>query len=94
LQPAFTPGHAGFQRDLHFLSTLWQNNPMDAKKLLLVILDDISKAGFSVAEVCKGAGIDPSLVSRWKSGKVEPRLSSLTKLEASLALLDAQKAPR
>jgi transcriptional regulator with XRE-family HTH domain len=64
---------------------------MNAQTLLVGLLDDISKAGFSVAEVCKAAGIDPSLVSRWKGGRVEPRLSSLIKLEAALELMKTQR---
>jgi len=64
---------------------------MNAQTLLVVLLDDVSKAGYSVAQVCKAAGIDPSLVSRWKGGRVEPRLSSLIKLEAALELLKAQE---
>jgi transcriptional regulator with XRE-family HTH domain len=67
---------------------------MNAQSLLVVLLSDISKAGFSVAQVCKAANIDPSLVSRWKGGRVEPRLSSLIKMEAALELLITQKAPR
>jgi transcriptional regulator with XRE-family HTH domain len=60
---------------------------MNAQALLIALLDDISKAGFSVAQVCKAAGIDPSLVSRWKAGRVEPRLSSLFKMRAALESL-------
>lgn len=64
---------------------------MDAQSLLVVLLDKISKAGLSVAQVCKGAGIDPSLVSRWKGGRVEPRLSSLVKMDQALQALIARK---
>jgi transcriptional regulator with XRE-family HTH domain len=64
---------------------------MDANKILLELLNDISQAGYSVTEVCKAAGIDPSLVSRWKGGKVEPRISSIVRLEAALELLKAQR---
>jgi transcriptional regulator with XRE-family HTH domain len=64
---------------------------MDANTLLVALLDDISKAGFSVAQICKAANVDPSLVSRWKGGRVEPRLSSLVRLEAALELLKTQQ---
>jgi transcriptional regulator with XRE-family HTH domain len=64
---------------------------MNAQTLLVGLLDDISKAGFSVAQICKAAGVDPSLVSRWKGGRVEPRISSLVRLEAALELLKTQR---
>lgn len=60
---------------------------MNAQTLLLVLLNDISKAGFSVARVCQAAEIDPSLVSRWKAGRVEPRMSSLSKMRTALERL-------
>jgi transcriptional regulator with XRE-family HTH domain len=60
---------------------------MNANTLLSVLLRDISAAGFSVSRVCRQAGIDPSLVSRWKSDRVEPRLSSLAKMRSALEAL-------
>lgn len=60
---------------------------MNANQLLTQLLDDIAFSGLSVAKVCAAAGIDPSLVSRWKTGRVEPRLSSLEKLRAALESL-------
>jgi predicted transcriptional regulator len=69
----------------------WHNIPMDANQLLLTLLNDISKAGLSVAKVCRAAGVDPSLVSRWKAGKVEPRLSSITKMREALAAVRPKK---
>jgi transcriptional regulator with XRE-family HTH domain len=62
---------------------------MNANTLLMTLLEDIAKAGLSVARVCKRADIDPSLVSRWKAGRVEPRLSSLSKMRAALDVLKA-----
>jgi transcriptional regulator with XRE-family HTH domain len=57
---------------------------MNANEQLHLLLADIAKTGFSVARVCRSAGIDPSLVSRWKGGRVEPRISSLAKMRAAL----------
>lgn len=60
---------------------------MNANEHLRTLLADIAKAGLSVAKVCASAGIDPSLVSRWKAGRVEPRISSLAKMRAALDAL-------
>lgn len=60
---------------------------MNANELLQVLLHDIAQAGLSVAKVCHQAGIDPSLVSRWKAGRVEPRISSLFKMRSALDAL-------
>lgn len=56
-------------------------------------LNRIAGSGFSIAEVCREASIDPSLVSRWKAGSVEPRISSLVRInEAIDVLVDRQLA--
>jgi transcriptional regulator with XRE-family HTH domain len=54
---------------------------------LYSLLEEIETAGLSVRQVCLAAGIDPSLVSRWKTGRTEPRISSLARLEAGLRIL-------
>lgn len=60
---------------------------MNANEHLATLLADIAEAGLSVAKVCAEAGVDPSLVSRWKAGRVEPRISSLAKMRAALDAL-------
>ena len=44
------------------------------------LLSEIDAGPITVARVCYAAGMDPSVVSRWKRGAVEPRLSSLERL--------------
>jgi predicted transcriptional regulator len=57
-------------------------NPID-------IVDDLTqrarRAGLSMAEVCRRAGIAESTPSRWKAGTFEPRLSVLRKVEDVIA---------
>jgi len=57
---------------------------MNANEHLQTLLADIALTGLTEAKVCRFAGIDPSLVSRWKAGRVEPRISSLAKMRAAL----------
>ncbi len=55
------------------------------------ILSAIERKKFSVRQVCTQAGIAPGLVSAWKAGRVEPKLSSLQKLQAAFVeLLEAR----
>ena len=58
---------------------------------LPALLLAIQASGLSVRRVCRAAGVNPSVVSRWKSGKVEPRLSSLRRVAAALARLQAEE---
>lgn len=51
-----------------------------ASAYLKNLLDEIAAGPVNVAKVCYAAGMDPSMVSRWKRGDVEPRLSSLERL--------------
>jgi transcriptional regulator with XRE-family HTH domain len=44
------------------------------------LLSEIDAGPITVARVCYAADMDPSVVSRWKRGAVEPRLSSLERL--------------
>ncbi len=46
--------------------------------------------GFSMAQVCRRAGIHQAQVSRWKSKDYEPRISSLQKLEDAIAALERE----
>jgi transcriptional regulator with XRE-family HTH domain len=64
-----------------------------ATNYLQSLLAEIDAGPVSVAKVCYEAGLDPSVVSRWKRGAVEPRLSSLERLsEAHDKLLAALAA--
>lgn len=62
---------------------------MDAYSLLQDLEAKIRASGLNMATVAKHAGIQHSLVSRWKAKLYEPRLSSLRKLEEALADLTA-----
>jgi transcriptional regulator with XRE-family HTH domain len=44
------------------------------------VLHEIEEGPFNVCRVCREAGIDPSVVSRWRHGRVEPRMSSIDRL--------------
>lgn len=45
-------------------------------------------AGLTMAELCRKASVQHSLFCRWRRGDVEPRLSSLEKLEAAIPQAD------
>lgn len=64
-------------------------------KTAFQILSDIEHAagaaGFTMADVCREAGIHQAQVSRWKAKVSEPRLSGLQRLEDALAALSAQR---
>lgn len=52
------------------------------------LLAEIAAGPFTVARVCAEAGMSPSVVSRWKTSDIEPRMSSLERLaEAHQRLL-------
>lgn len=64
-----------------------------AHSYLTTILQEIEEGPFTVSRVCAEAGMNPSVVSRWKKSGIEPRLSSLERLaEAHERLLAKQKA--
>ena len=64
-----------------------------AHSYLNTILSDIDAGPFSVSRVCAEAGMNPSVVSRWKKSGIEPRLSSLERLaEAHGRLLARRQA--
>lgn len=58
---------------------------MPTQNATTALLSEIDAAGVSVRAVCRAAGVDPALVSRWKSGRVEPRMSTLQRLRDALA---------
>lgn len=64
---------------------------MDAYDYLTSIETQIKAAGFTVADACRKAGMQHSLVCKWRARKYEPRLSSLRRLEAALADLKAAR---
>jgi transcriptional regulator with XRE-family HTH domain len=64
---------------------------MNFDSFLTDTLARISESGLSTAEVCREAGIDPSLVSRWKAGAVEPRISSLVRMNQAVDVLRHRK---
>jgi len=59
--------------------------------IVVKLLRDIDKAGVSVASVCDRAGIDPSLISRWKHGRVEPRFSTIQRMMDALKEIKGDK---
>lgn len=65
-----------------------------ARMLLKNLLDEIQAGPFSVARVCVKAGMDPSQVSRWKARDIEPRLSTIERLQEAHAALRAEAAKK
>lgn len=63
-----------------------------ARALLKALLADIEAAGLAPSRVAAKAGVDPSQVSRWKGTDIEPRLSSIERLEAAFEKLKAEQA--
>lgn len=72
--PALT--QRGFLFGLARMSTM-----TTARLMLKQLLDEIQAGPFNVAQVCREAKMDPSVVSRWKKYDIEPRLSTLERLE-------------
>lgn len=64
---------------------------MDAYDYLHDLESRVELAGFTMARLCRKAGMQQSLVSRWKARAYEPRLSSLRKLEDALTALAAER---
>lgn len=62
-----------------------------AQKMIDNLIQRIEDAGFSVSAVCRRANIDPALVSRWKHGRVEPRLSTVDRLVVALEQLEHER---
>ena len=61
-----------------------------ARHYLQQLLDEIDAGPFTVARVCAAAGMNPSMVSRWKKYAIEPRLSTLERLEEAHSQLLAE----
>lgn len=62
-----------------------------ARNYLQQLLDEIKAGPFTVAKVCYYAGVNPSVVSRWKKNDIEPRLSSLERLADAHSAMVAEK---
>lgn len=62
-----------------------------ARLYLQQLIDEINAGPFTVAKVCYHAGINPSVVSRWKKNNIEPRLSSLERLSDAHRAMVAEK---
>lgn len=61
-----------------------------AKIYLEHLLREIDEGPFTVSRVCAAAGMNPSMVSRWKKHAIEPRLSTLERLADAHAQLLAE----
>lgn len=68
-----------------------------ARRMLKSLLAEIDKlhaehpeAGITVSRVCVRAGMNPSMASRWKAREIEPRLSSIERLQDALSELKAE----
>lgn len=59
-------------------------------------VEDLARqAGIPMAELCRRAGISPSIFSRWKSGETEPSLSNYRRIrDAAEAAAAAARRPR
>ena len=74
-----------------FTSSVQYYFPMDAFDYLQQLESRVETAGFTMARLCRKAGMQQSLVSRWRARDYEPRLSSLRKLEDALTALIAER---
>ena len=63
-----------------------------ARIYLQQVLQEIKEGPFRVSHVCAAAGMHPSMVSRWKKGTAEPRLSSIERLAEAHSGLLAERA--
>lgn len=62
-----------------------------ARAYLTSVLEQIEAGPFTVSYVCRAAGMNPSVVSRWKSSDIEPRLSSIERLSDAHDRLQAER---
>lgn len=67
---------------------------MDTNCFLQDLETRIHEAGLTMAQVCRKAGLQQSLVSRWKAGVHEPRLSKLRQLEDAFHALRGNDSTR
>lgn len=70
-----------------------------ARRMLKNLLAEIDKlhaehpeAGITVSRVCVKAGMNPSMASRWKAKQIEPRLSTIERLQDALTALKTEHA--
>ncbi|MDI3304640.1 MAG: hypothetical protein QJR04_25160 [Burkholderia multivorans] len=63
---------------------------MDAFDYFTRLERKVRRSGFTMTTVCRRARIQPALISRWRARLVEPRLSTLSRLEAALEELRAE----
>ena len=52
-----------------------------ARQMLKNLLDEIERGPFTVSRVCVKAGMNPSVASRWRAKDIEPRLSTIERLQ-------------
>lgn len=64
----------------------------DANYFLGKLLSRIRNRKLSMRSICHVAGVSPALVCQWKRGAVEPKLSSLRRIEAALNALTEVRA--
>lgn len=64
-----------------------------ARLMLKNLLAEIEASeGITVSRVCVKAGMNPSMMSRWKAKNIEPRLSTIERLQDAFAELKAEAA--
>jgi predicted transcriptional regulator len=63
-----------------------------ARRMLKNLLAEIAENqdGITVSRVCVKAGMNPSMMSRWKAKDIEPRLSTVERLQEAFAELKAE----
>lgn len=63
-----------------------------ARVLLKNLLAEIeaNEHGITVSRVCVRAGMNPSMMSRWKAKDIEPRLSTIERLQDAFTELQAE----
>ena len=50
---------------------------------LTEIIERAEKAGFKMADICRGAAIDQAQMSRWMAGHTVPLITSIEKLRTA-----------
>jgi predicted transcriptional regulator len=66
---------------------------MDTQILINKLLAHAERNHISVAQLARAAEVDPSLISRWKHGTVEPRFSTLRRVSLALdKLIEERRA--
>lgn len=67
-----------------------------ARRMLKNLLAEIeaNPHGITVSRVCVKAGMNPSMMSRWKATDIEPRLSTIERLQEAFAALMSEHEAR